>query len=76
MKSLQARYVAMREKYPEPHSSYICFIRAIRGQKFSLEKISKWFNILVDKDDYDRNERKGIVRYLHHLSNMSEEKEF
>ncbi len=66
----------MREKYPEPYSSYICFTRAIRGQKFSYEIISKWFNILVEKEDYAPSARNEIVKYLHDLSNMLEEKEF
>ena len=58
----------MCKKYPEPYSSYVCFARAIRDQNFSYEMISKWFNILVDKDDYVKNERKGIVKYLYDLS--------
>lgn len=76
MRSLERRYIAKRDKYPEPYSSYVCFVRAIRGQNFSYEIISKWFNILIDKDDYARNERKCIVEYLFYLSNMPKEKEF
>lgn len=66
----------MREKYPEPYSSYICFVRAISGQKYSYEMIGKWFNILVEKDNYARSERNAIVRYLCKLSNTPVEKEF
>ena len=76
MRSIEARYLSMRKKYPEQYSSYICFARAIRGQKFSYEIISKWFNILVEKDDYVQNERNDIVKYLHYLSNTPVEKEF
>lgn len=76
MRSLEARYRTMREKYPEQYSSYICFVRAIIGQKFSYEIVSKWYNIHVDKDDYNSRDRNNIVRFLHKLSNMPEEKEF
>ena len=76
MRSIQARYISMREKYPEPCSSYICFVRTIRGQKYSYEMIGKWFNILVEKDNYAQSERNAIVKYLYKLSNTPEEKEF
>jgi hypothetical protein len=75
MKSIRVRYISMREKYPEPYSSYICFVRTIRGQKYSYEIISKWFGILVEKDDYAKSERNAIVKYLYKLSNTPEEKE-
>jgi hypothetical protein len=76
MRSIKARYFSICEKYHDAYSSYICFARAIREQKFSYGMISKWLNILVEKDDYARNERKGIVDYLYHLSNMPVEKAF
>lgn len=76
MRSIEARYTAMRKKYPEQYSSYICFAKAVKWQKFSRESISRWFNILVDKEDYVLSERKGIVSYLHELSQSSEGQEF
>jgi hypothetical protein len=76
MRSVKARYFSMCEKYQQVYSSYICFARALREQKFSYEMISKWFNILVEKDDYARNDRKDIVDHLHYLSNMPVETEF
>jgi hypothetical protein len=38
--------------------------------------IGKWFNILVEKDNYAQSERNAIVKYLYKLSNTPEEKEF
>ena len=75
MRSVEARYLSIREKYPEKYSSYICFAKAIRGQNFSYEIISKWFNVLVEKDDYVQKERNYVVKYLHRLSNTPVEKE-
>lgn len=76
MRSIKARYVFTRARYPEQYSSYLCFVYATKGQGFSYEILSKWFNLLVDKNEYALNERKGIVDYLHHLSNEPEEQEF
>ena len=76
MKSIQARFLSIRDKHPEKYTSYICFAKAIRGQKLSHKMISKWFNILVNKDDYVQKDRNAIVAYLHELSNKAEEGEF
>lgn len=76
MRSIKARYLGIQKRYPELYSSYICFARAIKEQKFSCETISKWFNILVEKDDYAQKEKRGVVKHLHYLSNRPVEKEF
>lgn len=76
MRSVHARYKIIQRNLPSTYSSYICFARAIKHQRFSYELISKWFNKLVDKEDYRQRERNDIVVYLHRLSNTPEEKEF
>ena len=76
MKSIKARYISIREELPLKYSSYVCFARAIFEQKFRYKMISRWFNLLVDKEDYLQKERKAIVKYLHYLSNLPEEGEF
>ncbi len=73
MKSLNARFFLIGKNLPERYSSYIRFARTVKDQKFSYRVVSKYFDILVDKDDYIENERKSIVGYLHKLSNMAEE---
>ncbi len=76
MKSLKARYISIREELPLKYSSYICFARAVYEQKFSHKMISRWFNLLVNKEDYLQKERKAVVKYLHYLSNLPEEGKF
>lgn len=59
MKSLEHRFSQTSISNPSL-SSYICFSIAIKKQGFSKATILKWFNKLVDKDDYAR-ENKGVL---------------
>lgn len=52
-------------KWNAGFSSYVCFFLAIMEQKYSRSTIMKWFNKLVNKDDYAQNEKRGIVNYLY-----------
>lgn len=49
------------------------FAQAISGQGFSENNLSRWFNKLVEKDDYDKKDRKQIIKNLVLLSKPSEE---
>jgi len=49
-------------------SDYICFAEAIHGRRFSRKTILRNFNILVNKEDYARSEKKEIVGFLVELS--------
>lgn len=68
MKSIQRRFNNIREK-KEGWSSYLCFAQAVVGQKFSRETIHRWFNKLVDKDDYAARDKKNILTNLESLTN-------
>ena len=63
MKSLQRRFINISERNPL-WSSYACFCEAIKGQKFSQKILSYWFGKLVEKDDYDRSDKKDIISHL------------
>jgi len=63
MKSIRRRFDDVKEKNPY-YSDYICFAFAIEGQKFTRKRLINWFNKLVDKDDYVRNERPQIIDHL------------
>jgi hypothetical protein len=67
MKSLQRRFNNTTEKYPHL-SSYACFAKTIKGQGFNKQTIHRWFQKLVDKDDYARKEKKAILAHLENLS--------
>lgn len=68
MKSIERRYSNIAEKNPN-WSSYICFAETIKGCGFSKQTIHRWFQKLVDKSDYAKNEKKEILAHLEGLSN-------
>lgn len=68
MKSLQRRFNITIEKNPNL-SSYSCFARAIKEQGFNKQTIHRWFQKLVDKDDYTKKEKRAVLAHLENLSN-------
>jgi len=62
MKSLRRRFERIQSKHPE-WSSIICFNAATRGQGFSKKTMYRWFNKLVDPDDYAPDEKKQLVLF-------------
>ncbi len=72
MKSIERRFQLVLTKKPGL-SSYLCFAQAVMDQKFSHKAIQIWFERLVDKQDYSREDRVQLVRQLHTLSNPSED---
>ncbi|OGJ49711.1 hypothetical protein A2335_02960 [Candidatus Peregrinibacteria bacterium RIFOXYB2_FULL_32_7] len=67
MRSIERRFRNI-EKQQMHWSTYVCFAEAIRGQQFSRNSIVYWFNHLVDKSDYARNDKKAILEHLYILS--------
>jgi hypothetical protein len=45
------------------------FYDAIAYQKFSKDRIKRYFNQLVDKDDYDQSDKRAILQDLYRLTN-------
>jgi len=72
MRSIKARFKKEEKKYPF-HGAYIHLIKAVRNQKFSRKRISKSFNELMPKEEYNKNEKKELVDFLDNASNILEE---
>ncbi len=68
MKSLERRFRGVVEKNPSL-SSYVCFAKAVDGQKFNKQTVHRWFQKLVDKDDYAKGEKRAVLAHLDNLSN-------
>ena len=68
MKSIERRFKNIQEK-KQGWSTYLCFAEAVKDQKFSREAVHRWFNKLVDKDDYDGSDKKSILAHLESLTN-------
>lgn len=69
MKSLERRFINIADKH-HFWSSYTCFAEAVKGQKFSSQIIHRWFQKLVDKDDYARSDKKAVLAHLENLTNL------
>jgi len=63
--SLEERFNKLQGKHPN-WNSYLCFANAIANRKYS--KVKKWFNKLVDKDDYAPEDKKEILEFLLNLN--------
>lgn len=63
MRSIERRFILEQESNPLS-STFINFVKSVKGQGFSRDKMSRWFNKLVDKDDYEKNERKMLLDWL------------
>lgn len=74
MRSLEKRFINTKTKKPN-WSSYICFTEAIKNQRFNKITISKWFKKLVEKGDFEQNDKKTLLKELYNLSNPFEDNE-
>ncbi len=72
MRSIQRRFNNITKRNPTM-SSYVSFAKAIKGQKFTKQMISRWFYKLVEEDDYSKNERRALLSHLDKLSNTPED---
>lgn len=68
MRSIERKFNNIQEKKPF-WSSYICFAETISNSNFSKDLIRRWFNKLVDRDDYAQEEKRRVLNYLYTLSN-------
>ena len=68
MRSIEKRFLLEHDKNPLS-STFINFSKTVEGQNFTEPVIRKWFNILVDKEDYDIRDKKQLVEFLIKLSN-------
>lgn len=67
MKTLKKNFDNTAERNPNL-SSYMCFAKTITGRGFNKRIIHQWFNKLVEKDDYAKNEKKTILEFLVNLT--------
>lgn len=69
MKSLERRFNNIAEKNPY-WSSHTCFAETVIYQRFSRSIIHRWFQKLVDKDDYARKEKRAVLEHLENITNL------
>jgi len=67
MRSLERVFNKIKQENPL-WSDYICFAETVRGRKFSRQTIVRYFNRLVDADDYQNKDKKSLLQQLLKLS--------
>ena len=70
MKSIQRKFNKTVKRNPY-WSSLACFTDSIYGIGFSRQSIHRWFNILVNKDDYDKTGKKQVMAFLESVGKYS-----
>ena len=70
MKSVQRRVIREQENDPF-HGDYVHLEHAIEGQHYSREQLSRYFGKYVDKNDYAKSEKKGLVDHLWALQELN-----
>ena len=66
MKSLKRRFEKVKKENPSL-SSFMCFSQAVNGQNFSQRIIRLWLHDLVEVNDYEKKDERGILNYLYSL---------
>lgn len=64
MKSIKRLYEKVEKQNPG-WGSNVVFANIVRGKNFSHDRTARMFNILVDKNEYLRSEKKQILKYLY-----------
>ena len=67
MRSIKRRFEYVQKKNPY-WSTFTCFAHTVRGKKFSKDRIRRFFKKLVDKKDYEKNEKGQILKYLYDIT--------
>lgn len=73
MRSIERRFSNLQETLPLL-SSFMNFSGAIKDQGFDVGMVHRWFNKLVNKDDYERSDKKALLKHLVEKINPEENK--
>lgn len=59
---MKEQFKELQNKFPNT-SDFIVFNRMIKGKEYSKRVISKWFGLLVDKNDYLKSEKEKVLKH-------------
>lgn len=68
MRSLKRRFNSHRN---DGWTTIVQFYGAVYGQRFSKDRIRRWFNALVDPDDYDLADKMALLKDLYKVTNRN-----
>ena len=64
MRSIERLFEKVERQNPG-WGSNVVFANVINGKNFSHDRIARMFSKLVDKNEYERSEKKQILKYLY-----------
>lgn len=67
MRSIKRVFEKVQKENPG-WGSIIVFNHIVDGKNFSHDRIARWFNILVDKQEYDQSDKKALLDYVYHVN--------
>ncbi len=70
MKSIERQFENYQKERPNI-STLVNFAAAVKGVTVKHDTLRRWFNLLVDKEDYEGVSKVSILRWLDVLSNPS-----
>ena len=70
MRSIKRRFGDYQKERPNV-STLVNFAAAVKGMEFKRDTLRRWFNILVDKEDYEGISKFDILVWLDGLANPS-----
>ena len=70
MRSVERRFNKIAKKHYD-WSTYTCFAETVSRMNFNHQTIHRWFNQLVDEDDYCKKEKKEITAFLKSIAQGS-----
>jgi len=73
MRSLEARFRRCQKKHQEV-GDFVNLGRAVKDQKFSEQTIRRFFNKLIEKDDYSSGDKQQLIKHLIGLTTPEDDK--
>ncbi len=72
MRNIKARFEKIQNKYPSL-GACIILAQAVRGQRFTPSSIAREFSKLIPKNEFDKKERRAVLKFLAEVSNTLED---
>jgi len=69
MRSLESRFDKELIKDPKA-KTFPLLVRTVKNQKYHKLTIAKWFSKLVDLIDYDKKDKKDLLKYLQEQTDL------
>ena len=69
MRSIEANYKKIQARNPNL-GTHPCLVQAVRYKKFSRKSLAQAFKKLMPKEEYAKDETKGLIDYLENQTNL------